>query len=423
MIFRRKKRNVESELKDEQEQYMDIADGHISYDNIDLELDELSEPVTKKQLKEPKENVQKIKLDTSGLQAGNKDSIEEVCSQVAEAKKLVAEAKLEYKAVTDYLADIQKIDQISPNDREELDDAARNIITLTRERSKYQATDVKLSDVQFRNIGRYEKDMMRELKQMRENEDYQRKVKGDLRQLAAEKAKLEYEQEELENSQNILKKLAVFSASLIVLMDIIFILVSNNNQLNLKVPFILSIILGAGIGFFIFNESRKNREEILMNGKKRNKLIGITNKVKVKYVNTQNALDYAYEKFMVSNSMELEQIHQNYLKAKQEAEKYRSNTGMLNHYNMILVNELEQYQIKDSEIWIYQAAALIDNREMVEIRHRLNERRQKLRERIDFNYEVQKKGLSALQTAMEKKPDLKRQIQMEMENYHIEFEM
>ncbi|MBR3771869.1 MAG: hypothetical protein IKL07_06335, partial [Clostridium sp.] len=313
MIFRRKKRNVESELKDEQEQYMDIADGHISYDNIDLELDELSEPVTKKQLKEPKENVQKIKLDTSGLQAGNKDSIEEVCSQVAEAKKLVAEAKLEYKAVTDYLADIQKIDQISPNDREELDDAARNIITLTRERSKYQATDVKLSDVQFRNIGRYEKDMMRELKQMRENEDYQRKVKGDLRQLAAEKAKLEYEQEELENSQNILKKLAVFSASLIVLMDIIFILVSNNNQLNLKVPFILSIILGAGIGFFIFNESRKNREEILMNGKKRNKLIGITNKVKVKYVNTQNALDYAYEKFMVSNSMELEQIHQNYL--------------------------------------------------------------------------------------------------------------
>lgn len=427
MIFRRKKGNSSSDHKDEQELYKELAEGQISYDNIDLELDGIGEPDTKrneskKSSKEPREEKQRIELDTSGLQAGNRDSIQEVCSQVADAKKQVAEAKLEYKAVTDYLADIQKIDRIPPKDRETLDDAARNIITLTRERSKYQTTDVKLSDVQFRNIGRYEKEMMRELKQMRENEDYQRKVKGDLRQLAAEKAKLQYEQEELVNSQELLKKLAIFAGSLIVLMDIIFLLVSNSNELNLKVPFILSIVLGAGIGFYIFMESRKNREEIVMNSKKRNKLVGITNKVKVKYVNTQNALDYAYEKFMVSNSVELDQVYQKYMKAKQEAEKYRSNTGMLNHYNMVLVNELEQYHLKDSDIWIYQAAALIDNREMVEIRHRLNERRQKLRERIDFNYDVQKKGLEALKTVMEKKPDMQRQIRMEMEQYHIEFE-
>ncbi|HAU86991.1 MAG TPA: hypothetical protein DCW90_16320 [Lachnospiraceae bacterium] len=410
-FFKKKKKENESEFEQKlSERLNNEKDPDISLDNIEMELSE------------SEKKVRPVKLEKRDMASGNRDTIADTCNQIAEAKKQVQEAKLEYKAVTDYLADIQKIDGIAGKEREELEDAARNIITLTRERSKYQTADVKLSDVQFRNISRYEDNMLREIKQMRENEDYQRKVKGDLRQLAAEKAKLEFEKDEIIRSQEILKKLAVLAGSLIVLLDVIFLVLTGKDEMNLNVPFILSIILGAGIAFYIFYESRRNRIEILNNSKKRNKLVGLTNRVKIKYVNTQNALDYAYEKFMVSNSMELSSVYDKYVKAKREAEQYRSNTGMLNFYNNTLIGELKMHGLKDCDIWIYQAAAIIDNREMVEIRHRLNERRQKLRERIDFSYEVQKSGLSQLKLCMEEKPELQTRVLEEMTKAEIEFE-
>lgn len=412
-IFRKKKKKQPEPLQEAGNSLNQSGELDISLDNIELEL---GAPAVKEK------SVAPIALEKRDMTSGNKDTVADTCNQIAEAKKQVKEAKLEYKAVTDYLSDIQKLDAIQGKDREELEDAARNIITLTRERSKYQTADIKLTDVQFRNISRYEKDMLREIKKMRENEDYLRKVKGDLRQLAAEKAKLEYEKEETINGQEMLKKLAILAGSLIVVLNLVFLFLSTTAGIDLKIPFILSIVLGAGIGFYIFYESRKNRFEILNNGKKRNKLVGLTNKVKIKFVNTQNALDYEYDKFMVSNSMELSSVYDKYVKAKREAEEYKNNTGMLNFYNNTLIHTLKQYQLKDCEIWIYQAAAIIDSREMVEIRHRLNERRQKLRDRIDFNYDVEKSGLNELKQLMEKKPDLKQKIDEEMSKSGIEFE-
>ncbi|SES64457.1 coiled-coil domain-containing protein [[Clostridium] polysaccharolyticum] len=411
-IFKKKKElhsepefDKELERKQNETEQLDI-----SLDNMELELKDLAD--SKKSAYQEKEET----LNQT------KDSIADTCNQIADAKKQIQEAKLEYKAVTDYLADIQKIDAIEGKEREELEDAARNIITLTRERSKYQTADIKLSDVQFRNISRYEKNMVREIRQMRENEDYQRMVKGDLRQLAAEKAKLEFERDEIIGGQEMLRKLSIAAGILVVLMDIIFVVLSEKKELDLNVPFILSIIFAAGIAFYIFHESRRNRMEILKNNQKRSRLVGLTNTVKIKYVNTQNALDYAYGKFMVVNSMELSSVYDKYMKAKKEAEQYRSNTGMLNFYNNALIKELRQRNIKDCDIWIYQAAALIDNREMVEIRHRLNERRQKLRERIDFNYKVQNNGLSMLKNSMEKKPEWKQKVEEEMEKAGIDFQ-
>ena len=47
--------------------------------------------------------------------------------------------------------------------------------------------------------------------------------------------------------------------------------------------------------------------------------------------------------------------------------------------------KLAQMLLKDPSIWLNQCKALIDPREMVEIRHELNLRRQSLRESIDYN--------------------------------------
>ena len=52
---------------------------------------------------------------------------------------------------------------------------------------------------------------------------------------------------------------------------------------------------------------------------------------------------------------------------------------------------LSEYDLNDAHIWIYRADALLDNREMVEVRHELNVRRQKIRENMEYNKEVVEK--------------------------------
>ena len=46
---------------------------------------------------------------------------------------------------------------------------------------------------------------------------------------------------------------------------------------------------------------------------------------------------------------------------------------------------LSNYQLYDAHVWVTQAVALVDPKEMVEIKHGLIGRRQKLRARIENN--------------------------------------
>ena len=54
-------------------------------------------------------------------------------------------------------------------------------------------------------------------------------------------------------------------------------------------------------------------------------------------------------------------------------------------YNQ-LRRTLTPYELYDTRIWESQVHALVDPKEMVEIRHELLVRRQKIRERIEFQY-------------------------------------
>lgn len=78
------------------------------------------------------------------------------CDQILESSKQLEELKVEYQAVTSYLTDIQKLEQIPSEEREYLNDTARKIITFTRERAKYQNKTRKITDAQYKHIARYE---------------------------------------------------------------------------------------------------------------------------------------------------------------------------------------------------------------------------------------------------------------------------
>ena len=68
-----------------------------------------------------------------------------------------------------------------------------------------------------------------------------------------------------------------------------------------------------------------------------------------------------------------------------EREKFRQANEDLEYYNTKLVRLLKRYRLYDANVWVNQSSALIDKKEMVEVKHNLIVRRQKLRSRIEYN--------------------------------------
>ena len=65
--------------------------------------------------------------------------------------------------------------------------------------------------------------------------------------------------------------------------------------------------------------------------------------------------------------------------------------------------------MRDAEIWLQQIPALLDNREMVEVKHSLNVRRQKLREQMKQNEEARQNSFVCVKGILTEHPELKEQ--------------
>lgn len=345
--------------------------------------------------------------------------IRENCVMIAESDRQVKEAKIEYQAVSSYLTDMQKIEMIPIEQRENLDDAAKKIYNLTLERSKFQQNHTRILDRQYRIFERYEMQIPRELPMIKEKEEYQLKIDKDMEYLDKEKIILAEEKEEIIAKQGYLKGIAIATSVVVLLLFMLFAFLSRSDNANLSIPFLLTVLMGMALAFYIFMEARKNSYEFQLLQLKQNRQIVLMNKVKIKSVNNLNYLDYTYNKYMVDNYEDLKSLWDEFIMLKEQIKQYQSNTEMLEFYNKELVNELNKVGVADAEIWIYQPLAILDNREMVEIRHRLNVRRQKLRDRIDGSLKQKEESLELINSVIKADPQYKTETKRLLKEYGI----
>lgn len=317
--------------------------------------------------------------------AEQKRYIHDCCESVKDCDKQISIAKAEYAQVTEYLTDIQKIDRIAGEDRESLLELCKRIQRLLQERNQYKNRTFTITERQMRRFDRYQDDLIDEIKKMYQNEMYQKAIDSDIRHLEAEKAYIRGNQREIIEWQDFLKKLARGISVLIGSLVILFIILYFNLDSNMTYPYIGTLALAAVAAAVIFTESNKNRYEIAVSDKKYNKAVELLNRTKIKYVNNISVLDYNREKFGVKNAADFENLWGEYCKTKEYERRFRDNTEQLSKSNDSLQRLLDSHGVNDTEVWLVQTYAILDDREMVEIRHDLNQRRQKLREQIKYN--------------------------------------
>ncbi len=361
------------------------------------------------------------KFNYNGASAGERKAyVTQNCQQIIETTKQLEEFSKEYQVVTSYLSDIQVIDSLPEEARKAVDDSARMIITLTRERQRYQNHSEKLTQKQLLMLETYEDSIPDEIRKINHMEAYQTALNSDLAKLEGEKSSLLYHMENLYKRKNNLKHLGIFAVALITLLLCLIIYLMIGVDKAYEIPLIVTVLISTVCTVALGLEITNIRGGMAKTERKIGKAIGLLNRVKIKYINNRCALDYVYEKFGINSSSQLTYFWEEYMKQKEEDKKFKKNTELLNYYSEKLIKDLKQYQIRDCEVWTHQAIALLDSKELVEIRHRLNVRRQKLRERMDYNTTTRNESIENIKEVLKSRPEAREEIIEVLVKYHIE---
>ncbi len=313
------------------------------------------------------------------------------CEQVMQNAREIDDGKKEYYIVTSYLNDIELIENLAPDRAEEIRKAADYVAKLNQARDQFLNTSKRISDAQFQMMQRQEEQIPDAIKNLRTNEEYQATVKRDMQYLEGEKQEWEILKKDCRRSLARMRKasfMLLFSAASAA---VLLLILSTGFDYDLRyawIGVITACLLGAAYIVFRLETSRR---EILQAETNINYAIILLNKVKIKYVNITNAVDYGRERFHVRDSREFEYQWEMYQNAMREQEKYRKTNEDLNYYYDKLVSLLKKCELYDSRVWIEQPQALVEQKEMVEIKHNLLVRRQKLRSKIAYNLDIVKK--------------------------------
>ncbi len=308
--------------------------------------------------------------------------------QMIEITQEVEEEKAEYRMVTSYLGDIQMMEEMPDEERAKIGEVALNVVQLNAARTEFLNSAKKLSDAQFTLLESEEQNVPDAIKRLEDNERYRDTIERDMKYLEREKSEWVLRKEYLTEQRVKLRNLLYIWVGLAVTAAVVMGIVQLMTEIDMYYGW-MGLVFAAAVAIALtYWKIQDDGAEIAVAERSRNRAVVLLNKVKIKYVNIANAVDYACERYHVTSAKELNQQWEYYLEAVKEHEKYQRTNEDLEYFNGRLVRLLRQYQFFDAQVWVKQALALVDPKEMVEVKHGLIARRQKLRARIEANMEA-----------------------------------
>jgi len=324
--------------------------------------------------------------------------------QMKEAGEEIDRINREYSLVTSYLTDMEEIEQLPKDVKKDLEDIARHLHDLRKAHDKYVLTPSSMTEHEYNHMNAMFDEVEEGIKKLNDEEDYRGRVKGDLNRIGKERQAYSYRKSEvsgaIENTRGIATISMVAAAVLVVILFLLNLIL----KLDVTIGYYIAIVAIAVTLTVIYLKYTNYVSEKKRIDNTINELILLENKVKIRYVNNKNLLDYLYGKYEVSSAEELKDLYGRFLKEKEARRAFERNEAVYEDETSRLVRKLKNQRIKDPEIWIHQSDAIYDNREMVEIRHNLIGRRQKLRKQIEYNQQIALEASDEIKQVMKEYP-------------------
>lgn len=330
--------------------------------------------------------------------------------QISNASVKLEEVADEYNMVTAYLKDIEEIEALPLGEKEAILDSAKRVQIMEGARKEYKAKKNRLTDGQFYHMEKYEDIMPKPYQDIKEAEDYRDLIRGDLSKLEGEKHAYQYRKSELYHDMANAKGMIMICSMAMVVCILMLLVLQYGFEMETQLGYILTIGAGASIITLLYVKYLDYKNQLGRTEKGINKIILLKNTVNIRYVNNTNLLDYLYMKYKVHSGKELLNMWEKYQQEKQERARDEQNREELDYYKKQLISILRRYQLHDPEIWIHQTDALLDKKEMVEIRHSLVDRRQKLRVQMDYNKRLVNEAQKEINRLIEDYPSYQEEV-------------
>lgn len=401
-----KKKKDEDFIYQEENLYEKIKSGN------EQETSEMYEPLDRELIEQAV-----VEERTNNKIDDKKSYVERLCEQIVICSQRIESAKKEYEAVNSYINDIMTIEKMEEPVKSNVEYYARRIITLREDKKSMKQSSTKIPESRYIYMQRHEDEIKDILKEMYDDEQECQRLKTDMHQIEGEKIALKYERKDAIEKLNLIRKLAKMGVVTAVVIILMLIAAQVYAEKNLVVGVYIVIVAALAMGASLIAFNQKYTAELRMSELKLNKAVGLMNKYKLLYVNVKSRLDYEYESNGVKSSYELNDLWRMYINAKKEHEAFHLNSD--NTFKSVegLIAELEKLHLYDSSVWPSQVDAIINPKEMTEIRHTLNVRRQKLRESISFNTNTVEKSKTRIHGIIEKNPAMAKEILAILDRY------
>ncbi len=350
------------------------------------------------------------------------DYVKSCLERMADATKELENLTYEYDMVTSYLKDMEEIDALPQEESEQLKECARRVADLQSSRADYMERPRRISEENYRLMERIADEVEEGYEKLSETEEYQNLIRQDLGRLDGERHAYAYRRNEVMGVIADTRGMAVICVVALGLCVLLLLLLQFFLEMDTGAGYLLTAAAAAIAITVIYVKHLDARQELRRVENGINKIILLQNKVKIRYVNNTNLLEYLQLKYGVGSAKELMDLWENYQVERAERETLRKAERDLDYNERELLQMLKCYQIKDPAIWLHQTEAILDRKEMVEIRHNLIVRRQSLRRRMDYNKEVVAGGSQQeIKELVEKYPQYAKEIMQAVEEYEKKY--
>ncbi len=323
------------------------------------------------------------------------DYIRNCLSQISDASKEMDRLTKEYDAVSCQLKDLEEVEEIPVKDKAKIETLANDIRRLRKEHDAYVLKESAMTDREYKLVESIEDDIAEAVKKLEKEEDLRKRIKQDLRRLDREKHAYTYRKSELEQGLANLRGTAFVALGAAAVLVVILILLQTILKLDVTLGYFGAAMLLSIALTFIFVKFKDDTLEKVRVSNTINGLILLENKVKIRYVNNKNLLDYMCLKYGVNDSDELDDLHDRFLQEREQREQFKATEKSLDSSQKQLMQLLRRLRINDPEIWIHQLSAIFKPEDAEKIRRDLVVQRQSLRKRMDYNRDVVAGGAKA----------------------------
>lgn len=346
----------------------------------------------RKKAKPVEENWEEIIYSREGIDFHSKEDrsgyIENCLEQMSDAKKEIELLNGEYSVVTAYLTDTEEIEALPSGEKDILSIAANRLKAIEQERQNYLSKKDRMPDSVYYRMKEREPELEGALGKMKDAEKRSSVIKQDLQRLSREKQAYAYRKEELYGMLANFRGMAVIFIGALLVCVVILAVLQFSLSLDATVGYFVAVVVAAIAMTVLCVKYMDAGREVHRVERAQNRLIQLQNKVKIKYVNNTNLLNYLYLKYQVKNASVLEKQCLQYQEEKEARNQYAEAEAKKEYYVKQLTEQLGHYRVRYPQRFTARVDALLDRNELVEMRHELILRRQSLRRQMEYNEDI-----------------------------------